>query len=74
MKPSTLAKKLGYFLCFLGACSAVLLFWQLFAFESSPVPCDMGWLCYLNMACVVGLPVVGVALIRYSVTLMLQCR
>ncbi len=74
MKLSTIAKKLGLAACILGAFSSVFLFWQLVAFESSPIPTDLSVLCYVNIACVILLPVIGVSLIRYSVTLMLRCR
>jgi uncharacterized membrane protein YhdT len=74
VKLSTFVKKLGKALCLLGAFCLVFLFWQLFAYESSLVPGDLSVLCYVTMACVILLPVMGVWLIRYSVTLMLRCR
>jgi len=74
MKWSTIAKKLGYVLCMLGAFSAVFLFWQLMAISSTPGPAEVGWLLYTNVACLIILPITGVYLIRLSVTLMLRCQ
>ena len=74
MKLSTVAKKSGYLFCVLGAFSAVFLFWQLVAYNSSPVPVTLGVLFYSNLACVIVLPLIGRHLLRRSVTLMLQCR
>ena len=74
MKLSTIAKKLGFVLLLLGALSSVGVFWQLMAINSTPGPVDLGFVFYGNVACLILLPMVGVYLMRLSVTLMLQCR